>query len=365
MAFRRPGSKTYYTEVRVGDIRLPRLSTGMRDKRSAEEVENALQAAWRWGHHDLIHRVASREVSLTEVWEAWCKPEREQALRLLSDGMGDPTLESDVEYMRTVITDERVLAGLDMILHYAPTGARRSWLMDPPTITQMYRRAVQDGRTEATVLRTLHRAISDLITERVGRGTMLALMADVRKPSAPSTRTEILTQQEIRTLVYGAPDVLRPALALSILTGVDRGPLLKLRVRDLDLERGHLWIPDAKTDARPRFLPLEGGMVAWAAAMAVARTPGEPLVGADLTVYAVRGLWERLRATTGMPNLRWKDLRGVFATWAYRCAWDPLRIQTWLGHTNPVMTQRYIKRVELLPQEPRQIAAAMGLEHVQ
>lgn len=366
MAFKR--GSTFYTELRVGDFRLPRMSTGMTDKKSAEELEDALRAVWRWGHHGLLERVAEKEVSLDEIWRAYCSPEREKALANLAKEGSDPELKGEVKYMRGVIDDPRVRDGLDMLLDYAPAGARLSWLQEGPNVTQLYRQAVSGGRTPATVRRTLHRAVSDLLSERIGRGKMLAIMADAKIPEKAETRTELLTRDEIVGLVYGnddapgADDELRPALALSVLTGVDRGPMLAMRVRDFDSETGHLWIPDTKTSARPRYLPLEEGMAAWARHMAKGKKPGESLTG--LTKHMIRTRWETLRKDHGMPQLRWKDLRGVFATWAYQCAWDALRIQAWLGHSSPVMTQRYIKRVELLPRVPRQIADAMGLTEV-
>ena len=357
MAFKRSGRSVYYTELCVGDITLPRLSTGFTDKATAEDLEAALRTIYRWGHRNLIKQVALRQITLKEIWAAWNDDDPREALDRLANP--NPSIASDVEHMLDVTTDERVRLGLRRLVELAPKGADRGWLMDPANLNKLYRDAAK-GRDPSTVKRTVHRAVADLLSERLGKGTASLIMKDVKIPASSSHRNVVLNAGQIQALVYGAPDELRPALAVSVLTGVDRGPLLLMRVSDWDPP--NLWVPDRKTHARPRFLPLEDGMARWVSYMAEGKEAGDSLAG--LTADLIRDRWEALREEHGMPELRWKDLRGVCATWAYQCGWDPLRIQMWLGHSNPVMTQRYIKRVQLLPRTPRPMSEAMGIDEV-
>lgn len=360
MPFKRPGSDVYYTEIRVGDVALPRLSTGLTNKESAQQLEVALRTIYNWGYRRLLEQVAERTVSLQEIWGAWHEEDQRAALDELLNP--HPPIADDVEYMLDeVTTDERVKVGLRRLKELVPEDADRSWLMEPTNINRVYREAAKD-REPSTVYRTVHRAVADLLSEQLGKGTARRILADAKVPASSDRRNKVLTAKQIKGLVYGAPDDLRPALAVAVLTGIDRGPLLAMRVSDWEPMKNQLWVPDAKTHARPRFLPLEEGMAGWVAFMARGKKPEDSLTG--LTKDVIRDRWEALRDDQGLPDLRWKDLRGVFATWAYQCAWDPLRIQMWIGHTNPTMTQRYIKRVQLLPREPRPIAQAMGIAEV-
>ena len=360
MPFKRPGSGVYYTEVRVGDVALPRLSTGLSDKTSAKQLEAALRTIYGWGYRKLIERVADGKVTLQEIWGAWHEENQRAALDQLLNP--HPSIAEDVDFMLDgVTTDERVRVGLRRIKELVPEGADRSWLMEPANVNQLYRDAAK-GRDPSTVYRTVHRAVADLLSERLGNGTARRILSDVKVPVSSKRRNQILTAKRITDLVYAAPDDLRAPLALTVLTGIDRGPLLIMQVADWDPKKRHLWVPDAKTHGRPRFLPLEKEMGAWVNFMARNKDPNDSLTG--LTAAVLRDRWEALREAQGLPELRWKDLRGVFATWAYQCAWDALRIQMWLGHTNPVMTQRYIKRVQLLPRKPRPVAEAMGIAKV-
>jgi integrase len=360
MAFQRAGrGSPYYTELRVGTMVLPRLSTGLRDRASAEELERELRKLYEAGHVPLLKAVAERKVTLPQVWEALQADEPPVALaRLVSP---EATIAEAVDHMLDdyVSTDERVRVGLRRLKDLTPEGETLSWLTVPKNLNQVYRDAGKD-RDESTVYRTVHRAVAELLSEHLGNGTALRILGDATKPDGDSRRHEIMTADEIHRWVYAAPDELRAALAFTVLTGIDRGPLLAARTADLDGD--NLWVRDGKTHARRRYLPLEPGMRAWAAHMAKGKGPDDSLTG--LTADVVRDRWEELRKAQGRDELRWKDLRGIFATWAYRCAWDALRIQSWIGHTNPVMTQRYIKRVDLLPREPREVAVAMKLTEV-
>lgn len=360
MAFKRSDRDVYYTELRVGDITLPRLSTGLTSKESAEQLENAIRQAYTWGFTTLVEQVALRNIGLDEVWKAWNADDPRAALRKLQEE--DPPLADEVQRMLSDVTDdERVRVGLERIREFAPDEAPLSWLTDHANINKLYR-DVGKGRTQGTVYRTVHRAVCDLLSDTVGKGEMQRIIAEVKKPKPAGTRVQILSAKQIQGLVYNAPDELRPSLAVAVLTGIDRGPLVNLRVKDYDADRQILWVRDTKADARPRSLPLEDGMAAWVEHMAAGKKPTDSLTGLDAEF--IRDRWEKLREDRGLADLTWKDLRGVFATWAHQCAWDALRIQMWIGHSNPVMTQRYIKHVQLITPEPRPIAEAMGIAEV-
>ncbi len=74
------------------------------------------------------------------------------------------------------------------------------------------------------------------------------------------------------------------------------------------------------------------------------RSPREAVFA--LTYKQFRGRWEAARETANLAHVRFKDLRGVFATAFLEAGGIPKDLQHILGHTTPAMTLRYIRRLQ-------------------
>ena len=59
----------------------------------------------------------------------------------------------------------------------------------------------------------------------------------------------------------------------------------------------------------------------------------------------MRKRWAYLRREIKRPDVRVKDLRGIFATYYLTAACDPRGLQLILGHLTMAMTLRYLRRV--------------------
>lgn len=71
--------------------------------------------------------------------------------------------------------------------------------------------------------------------------------------------------------------------------------------------------------------------------------PSDPLV--PFTNDEIRSRWEAVREKIKRPDVRWKDLRGTFATHYLSAGGDPRNLQYVLGHSGMAMTLRYLRRV--------------------
>lgn len=363
MPFKRKGRPTYYIGPFVtAGIEVPRISTGVKNKKVAEAMEAMLKALPTKGYGDLVRQVARGTLDIDELYAAELagdaslkeQIDREKN-RLLSDIIGtpgDPGTGQLSTGMYGLADDERVRSGLKQLTSLAPDGARLSWLRDPSNVTDLYGRAVQgaDGvpRKPNSVRRSLHRAVSELLTREIGRGKMLAIMADVIVPSENDERVVLLSTTEIVEVLKKADPEFRPVLALAITTGIDRNAVLTTKVRDYNRETAELYVPDTKFPTRKRTLAVRGEPVlenseVWLEQLVGGRQPGEPLI--QLSERQIRSRWEALRAEIDREEVRWKDLRGVFATYFLRAGGQPRNLQYILGHSSMAMTLRYLRRV--------------------
>lgn len=355
--FRRRGRRNFDVEPTIPGLgRLGRFSAGRADERTARAMETALHELAVTGFADLLEQLRERAFTLPELYTA--KLTGRPALEALRRRRSDPPLALAVAELRGQVADARVRTGLDQLLALAPTGARLSWLLEPPHLSEIYGRAVANGRKPNTVRRGLHRAVSDLLTARFGRGRMLAIMAETRVPDANDERDATLTAAELQKLLEACDDEFRPVVEFAVLTGIDRGPLLALRVRDYDEASGVLHVPDTKTPFRSRRIDL-GEEAARCLRTAGAGKPSDERVF-GLSYHQVRKRWEAARRAIGRTDVRFKDLRGIFATSFLAEGGDPRQLQLILGHSSMAMTLRYLRR---LPAKggPHMDAAAVGL----
>ena len=346
---------------------MPRRSTRTTNKRIADGMEGMLVWLVEHGWVDLVRDVVARSVDLWTVWEAFSVAGRQEALDALRRRRTDPALEVVARDWRARTRDARVLEGIDMLMRIlpnvspesadAPANAqpRSSWLLKP-----RYVRALLDAaeRTPAprtgrppvrnTVRRTMYRAIAEIITNRYGRGQMRGVLDEVRYNTARDERWQMLSVSEAQQALACADDEFRPILGLALSTGIDRQPLLEMRVRDYDQALGLLHVPDRKTPARHRILGLRAAPVlenaeVWLQQLVAGREPDDPLVRIN-GKGAIKYRWDTIREQIHRPDVRWKDLRGCFATHFLAAGGSPRDLQDVLGHAAPNMTMRYLRR---------------------
>lgn len=352
-AFRRAGSQVVYIgPFTAGVVDVPRTSTKQENLEVGRRIEVAMCELAVTGWADLVERVAVRDLDLLALYTA--KINGPQALQELRDGKNDRLIADLVEEYRGEMSDERALTGLDQLLRLAPEAGRLSWLRVPSNLTSMYKRAVkgedQEGkiRSPNSVKRSLHRAVSELLTHVIGRGQMLAIMDETKVPSEHDARSVMLSLEEITNALDAADEQFRPVIGYAITSMVDRTPMLGQRVHHYIEATGQLGVPDRKTSGRLRSLALRGEPVLenaeyWLRKLVAGKDPGDRLVA--LTAEQIKYRWESVRKVIKRTDVRWKDLRGIGATYYLLAGGDVRELQHIMGHTTPAMTIRYLRHL--------------------
>lgn len=368
-AFRRVDKKgkVVYIEPKIDGIgRLPRMSTRQNNLQLGREMEGALKTLARTGWRDLVLELRAKKLNLYDIWHAHLAEDRETALTNLRNRHRDSPLEQECQAREKLEKDPRMVSGFQQLRLYSPKGARISWLLDPTHLTEIYERSELDGRAPNTVRRTLHRAVCDLLVRRYSRGRMLDVVAGAKVPWEDDERRFTLTPDEVTRALELAELDFRPLLALALTTGIDRGPLLAMRTRDYLPRVSQVNVPDTKNTARFRSILLGGSPVLenaipWLDMLTHGSQPDDQLV--RFSERQVRDRWEALRERLGRKELRWKDLRGVFATYFLLAGGQPAQLKAILGHKGMAMTMRYIQRLpagNLDASEWRTVAGQVG-----
>jgi integrase len=338
--WKRPKGPYYLWVTLPGRGRVGPWSTGTRNKALAKSMETYLRET-ALQDPELIRGLIEHKYNFRELWVARQEGRTEQ----LKQRAKDPLLRDVVERFRGLVRDIRIEQGLDQLLALSPEGARLSFLTGlretsegAKNVSDLCALAVRAGRKPNSVRRSLYRAISDLLTYEVGKVRRSMILTDVVKPGERDERDVTLTPEQITRLLEHADIEMRDLIEAALLTGVDRGPLLRLRASDFHAARETLRVPDTKTEARPRTLELSGAAAALLRRLTAGRGGDDRVF--PLTHHQVEHRFRAIRAEAGLEHVRFKDLRGVFATY-----WEgSLRdLQQAMGHANARTTMRYIK----------------------
>lgn len=312
-------------------------STGTRQKALARSMEDYLREAVLRDPR-LVRGVVEGRYSLRDLWVAKLEGRTADLLRLATD----PPLPEVIRRFETTVSDRRTLHGIAQLREAAPEGARLSWLARARCITDLCADAIAAGRKPNSVRRSLYRAIVDLLAYELGKVRRAEILMDVVKPGEDDSRDVTLRPEEIRRLLDACDVQFRPLVTLAILTGVDRGPLLRLRPADFNADACTLRVRDTKTRSRPRTLEVSDATAAILRRICAGRAPGDRLFPWSKT--AVHARWHAARADAGVPHVRFKDLRHVFATLWVEAGGSLKDLGGVLGHTQGSTTLRYTAR---------------------
>ena len=137
----------------------------------------------------------------------------------------------------------------------------------------------------------------------------------------------------------GCPAYLKPIIATAIYTGLRKGEILNLKWKDVDLERGIIYVRENKQnhhqvkmvndDLIDLFmkLPVKGEYL-------FHDEEGNPL-------RDVKRSFQTALRRAGIEDFRFHDLRHTFASRLAMAGKDLYLIQRLLGHREPRMVQRY------------------------
>jgi integrase len=237
------------------------------------------------------------------------------------------------------------------------------------------------GALAARSVRYTHVVVRKALKDASRWGVVPRNVADLANPPkvTETRKWTTWTPAETRSFLdHVADDRLGPLWELTVISGMRRGELLGLRWEDLDLETGTVAIRRAlvvvgyevvvsqtKTD-RARVIALDTGMVAilreWRRLQLEERMAWGPAYrdsgyiftkedGSPLHPDETSKAFNRLVDSSGLPRIRFHDLRHGWATTALAAGVHPKIVAERLGHASIQITLDTYSHV--LPQQDR------------
>lgn len=138
-------------------------------------------------------------------------------------------------------------------------------------------------------------------------------------------------------------DHLKPAVLVSLNTGLRQGELLKLNWSHVSLDRAILTVVDALSKSgKQRHIPLNDEALAVLKAWREQSHHSIVFAGAAGAVRVdVKTAWQKLLKDAKITNFRWHDMRHHFASRLVMAGVDLNTVRELLGHADLTMTLRY------------------------
>ena len=158
----------------------------------------------------------------------------------------------------------------------------------------------------------------------------------IKKEREPAHRLRYLEKDEIPRLLEACEPRIRPVVLTAIHTGMRRGEILGLAWENLDLQRGIIYVLQSKS-GKPREIPITP--VLREALLALGpKQSGSVFNVPEITLARA---YARAMRKAGLVHARFHDLRHTFASHFIMKTQDLPALQRLLGHSTPLMTQRY------------------------
>ncbi|MBW3627735.1 MAG: site-specific integrase [Gemmatimonadetes bacterium] len=335
MVFKKKGRSNWYLWPTLpGFGRVGPWSTGTANERLAKGVEHFLQDL-ALTDPSAVRGIVEARYSLQDAYIA----QREGRLAELKERSGDPPLNEVIRRFEAMVTDRRIQDGLEQLSALAPRGARMSWLTQPKNISDVCASAVAEGRKPNSVKRSLYRAIADLLGYEIGKARRATIMADVVKPGENDARDVTLTAEQAAELLEACDEEIRPIITVAILTGIDRGPLLRLTPAHVDVHAGTIKVPDRKSASRSRTLELSTAAQVILRQESAGKRADEAIW--KISEHALGRRFRTARQAAGLEWLRIKDLRHVFATMWVSSGGGLKDLGGAMGHSISATTLKY------------------------
>ena len=189
---------------------------------------------------------------------------------------------------------------------------------------------------------------------------VLDTVPTVRLEEEPQGRLRWLTPEEATRLLTACRESRNPDLAdlveLALFSGLRQSEALELTWDRVDRARGVILLEMTKSGKR-RQVPLNQNADAVLARRGSSPKDAGRVFGGRWERYQTA--WESARVKAKLADVRYRDLRHTFASWAVQRRVSLLQLRDLLGHSSLQMVQRYS---HLAPEHLR--AAALSLDGI-
>lgn len=249
-------------------------------------------------------------------------------------------------------------------LHVVPyIGGVRLQDLGAVDLDRLYRKLLTSGRRKGTgglsnrTVRYVHTVLSAALSDAVAKGLLARNPAqNATPPSAKSARAPEMawwSPAELRAFLdFAAGHALAPLFRVAGATGMRRGELLGLKWRDVDLDAARITVrrqvtstdyvvreDEPKSERGRRVITLDPGTVN--ALRAVPHRSNFVFTdeeGKPFHPEFVPRAFTRLALRSGLPRIRFHDLRHSHVAHLIEAGVDPLTISRRLGHASVAFT---------------------------
>jgi len=160
-------------------------------------------------------------------------------------------------------------------------------------------------------------------------------------PEKPK-QLRVITEEEFSKLYNQASEFLQPILMIAVHTGLRRSEILNLKVSDINLKDRYILVRESK-NGEIRHVPINTLLMKTLKSV-INNTDSEHLfVGptGEPVKSVKQGFWAALRRS-GIPHIRFHDLRHSFGSNLSMAGVDIATIQELMGHKDITTTKRYL-----------------------
>jgi len=169
-------------------------------------------------------------------------------------------------------------------------------------------------------------------------------VAKVKLFSEKDTKKErILKDEEEAQLLPSCPKYLRPIIIVALNTGMRRGEILRLRWKQVDLERRFITVENTKS-GKNRTIPVNDVLYQELARIKAQSGKSElvfPNPKTERPFIELKKSFKKACRAVGIHDLRFHDLRHTFATRLIEAGVDIVTVMELMGHFSVRITQRY------------------------
>jgi integrase len=237
-------------------------------------------------------------------------------------------------------------------------------LRDLFTLSSVLTRAVRMGKLTANPIRKVDKPridrgpkvrFLDAAEESRLRFALRARDAQLRLVRTSANRRRMVRRETLLPPLLHFGDHLTPAVMLSMNTGLRLGEMLKLRWKNVQLDRRWLTVEGHEAKSRQtRHVPLNAEAV-------TVLTQWREQSGSQGRVFNVslsfKTAWWHLLERADIQNFRWHDLRHHFASRLVQAGVPLNTVRDLLGHSSVAMSLRY---AHLAPDQRCEAVAKLG-----